>query len=227
VVLLAAIGGAALYELIRWPGFQPQFIDVTGLNIVERNDVLDKAQIDHHSNVWFLDRKAAIARVQTLPYVQTAQIAILPPAHVTIAVTEREPFGCVIAADGTRFLVDRELRVLEADCGRKQQPMFHANNVAAVPAPGSFLKNPPLAGMMSAETALSAKGAVYTLYDTDSYGELFAVRPDGIVVKFGSFNDLEAKQHLVEPILDTVRGRLGSIKAVDVRTPATPVIEYR
>lgn len=226
-VLGAALAAAAAYALLHWPGFQPHYIEVTQLSTVERADVLERAAIDQRANIWLLDRRAAEARIAALPYVRSAHISVSLPARVSIAVTEREPFGCVLTVGGGRFLVDGDLRVLEPDCGRKQQPMFHAREISAVPEPGTFLRSGTLREMIAAETQLGSKGAVYTLYDTDALGELFAVRTDGIVVKFGSADDLDAKQQIIEPILNTVRGRLGSIKAVDVRTPATPVIEYR
>lgn len=227
VVAVLALAGGVIYALLRWPGFQPQFIEVTGLNTVERSDILEKAAIDQRKNIWLLNRPAAEARIRSLPYVQSAHISVVPPARVTIAVVEREPFGCVLTGTGLRFMVDRERRVLEPDCGRKQQPMFSDRELSAVPEPGTFLRSGTLARMMDAQTELAAAGAIYSLYDSDSFGQLFAVRTDGIVVKFGSTDDLEKKQRLVDPILNTVRGRLGSIKAVDLRTPATPVIEYR
>jgi hypothetical protein len=217
----------AAYELIRWPGFHPGYINVTGIKVLDRNDVLEKAAIDRQSNVWFLNREAARKRIETLPYAKTAAISVAPPAAVTIAVTERVPFVCVLAADGTRGLIDDERRLLEPDCGPKQDVIFHLRNLAQLPPAGTFIAAAPLAELVGARQTLEASGASYALYDVDEFGELVGVRSDGIVVKFGSFSDLPAKSRLVEPILTTVHNRLGSIKAVDVRTPATPVIEYR
>jgi cell division septal protein FtsQ len=217
----------AILEGVRWPGFHPGFIQVNGLKATDRNDVLDRAKIDPGRNVWFMDRGAAERRIAALPYVAHAQIDILPPAHVTVAVVERVPYGCVLSNTGARGLIDETGRVLEQDCGAKQQPMFHLPAAAGIPAPGSVVAGKALAEMLRADRELQVAGSRYTLYDEDEFGGLVGIRSDGILVKFGDPTNLAAKQRLVEPILATVRGRLGTVKALDVRMPATPVVEYR
>ena len=58
----------------------------------------------------------------------------------------------------------------------------------------------------------------------DRFGGLQAVDTHGVLLEFGADADLPAKLALVEPIRRSAGGR--PLRAIDLRAPATPVIEF-
>jgi hypothetical protein len=50
---------------------------------------------------------------------------------------------------------------------------------------------------------------------------------DGVAVEFGDESGLDRKERLIAPIYAQVGDRIPLIKAVDLRAPATPVVEFK
>jgi hypothetical protein len=51
--------------------------------------------------------------------------------------------------------------------------------------------------------------------------------PGGIQIRFGDDDDLDRKRRLIAPILAQLGPRLADVRAVDLRAPGTPVVDFR
>jgi cell division septal protein FtsQ len=222
-VLIAAAGFG-----IGWPGFHPQSIDVRGNRIVSRDEILRRAGIDASANIWLQNPRAIAARVETIPYVDTATVHRRPIADVTIVVTERAPYAIVRSGQG-EMLVDRSLRVLapagvDADASL---PVLAAPGGALAAAPGTSLQDPVLIELRTDLDALAAAHIEPVALRIDRYGGLVATLRGGVDVLLGDDDDLEKKLPLVDPILAQIVRKQRRVSAIDLRAPSTPVLVYR
>ena len=217
---LAAWGGVWLAEN---PAFALKRLDVSGLSHVTRAEVVARAAIDPHRNIWLLDVRAIEARLDALPHVRTARVHRRPPATIRLEIAERVPSACVRAGTSAA-LIDADDRVLELGC-HGDVPAYVLDATHAL-APGAFLHDEELTQLEADARALGA-GARFVSFAHDRFGELVATRSDGIAVQFGDEDQLERKQRLVGPILAELGPQAAGVASVDVRTPATPVVEYR
>jgi cell division septal protein FtsQ len=223
---LAVPAGYGGYRLVTAPVFHLKTLTVTGLARVSRSQVFDRAAIDPLDNVWLLDRTAIRRRIEAIPYVASARVHVALPASVWLEVTERTPDGCVRETDGRGYTVDAALRVLEPGCTDPAAIRYIVRAKLGA-QPGTFLRDPELVLLQRDARALAATGDRYRSFEHDSYGDLEATLSDGIDVEFGDDGDLALKQRLIGPILAELGPRANDVRAVDLRAPAAPVVEYR
>jgi len=228
LVVVAAIGG---YVAATWSGFDPSKIAVAGNDAkVPTEQVLAAAAIDPRRNVWLQNTHAASARVEALPYVATARVHRLFPAHVTIVVTERVPWAVVGAYGSThgRVLVDADLRVLSAlaDDAPATLPTIETNRPVALPV-ASFVRDHQVTAMRDDLDALRTAHVDVVDLRYDKYEDLIAKLRDGTIVLLGDDGeDMQKKIGLIGPIRSQLaKGR--PIAAIDLRAPNTPVVRYK
>lgn len=224
-VLAIALGYGG-WALATWPGFHLKTLSVTGLTRVSDRAVIARAALDPNVNVWLLDRAAIERRVAAIPYVATVRVHRRPLANVWIEVTERTPEACVRDRAKRAITVDGDLRVLESGCAPGTALVYEVRGEIAA-APGAFLHDAELARLQRDARALAATGDRFRSLRHDGVGTLEATLHDGIEVRFGDDVDLGVKQRLIGPILAQLGRRAEDVRAVDLRAPATPVVEYR
>lgn len=228
ILIVLAAGAAAVggYYAATWPGFYPKKISVSGNRVVASREILAKAAIAPERNVWLQNAKAAAARIETIPYVETAAVRRSLPANVTIGVSERKPYVRVrIGAD--EFVVDRSMRVLEP-AGDESAELPAIVLSKPVPArPGVWLRESEPLKLQADFERLIVRGIVARAVGFDKYGELVATLRNGITVQFGDDADLEKKAPLVDPILSQIAASRRPVKSLDLRAPSTPVVVYR
>ncbi len=225
-IVLAVVAGYGGYRLVTAPVFRLHALTMTGLSHVTRSEVIARAAIDPLGNVWLLDRSAVAHRIEAIPYVGSVRVHVSLPGNVWLEVAERTPDGCVRERGRRSYTIDAQSRVLERGCATTAGVAYLLR--AALPAePGTFIHDPELALLQADARALAATGDRYRSLAHDSYGDLEATLSDGITIKFGTDGDLSRKQRLIGPILAELGPRANDVRAVDLRAPATPVVEYR
>jgi len=226
IVVLLALAGYAGYLLATWSAFQPKYVAVNGNVHVSADEIRKAAALSMNRNVWLIDKHAAEERVDRLAWVQRAEIHRALPATVTIVVHERVPAACVTAGR-YRYLVDGTAHVLESNCAGWDTVSIAWPQALSEQTPGAVL-DPALVQKLLAENAiLREKGVEAVALGIDRFGGLEARRRDGILIRFGDERGLAQKASLIEPILRSYRGEGSGISAIDVRVPATPVVELR
>lgn len=221
-IALASYGG---YLLVTLPQLRVGAVDIriAGRTLTGR-EVLAAAAVDRHSNVWLLDTAKIERRIEALPYVDRARVRRIPPAELRIAVTEREPAACV--RSGAHVVtIDSSRRVLQAGCARPGALQIRLKE--SLPnAPGSYASGPALAALLADGRILGAAGIAVSAIQHDDFGGVLAVTEAGIRLVLGDDGDLAEKVKLVEPVLAATRaGHV--VRALDLRAPATPIVEYR
>jgi cell division septal protein FtsQ len=220
--VLAVAAGAFV---VAWPGFEPERIEVTGNRIVPRAEILARAAVAGHVNMWLQNTGAMASRVGTIPYVAAVAVYRLPPATVAIAVKERTAFA-IVRSDDRAVLVDRDLRVLQVAPDDSPLPQFVLKPGIAL-EPGRFLTEPAAIAMRDDYDAMIAARVVAVQLSFDKFGGLVATVRGGVRILLGDDADLSKKLALVDPILAQVVRKQRHVAAVDLRAPATPVLVFR
>jgi cell division protein FtsQ len=100
VILLAGVGAAA--GAARWVTTSPRFavaaVEVRGASRVPETRILAAAGIVPGANLWTLDARQVVSRVEALPEIRRADLVRELPNRVRIVVEERRPFTLVHAA---------------------------------------------------------------------------------------------------------------------------------
>jgi hypothetical protein len=226
--MLAAVLVAAGAWLARAPWFRIAHVSVN-LPLeapVSRESVLAAAAIVPGANVWLIDPAAAVRRIEAIPYVQAAQLrrTQFPQPAVELDVTLRRPTACVRTAAGT-VSIDATARVLQTDCVLAAAAWIDAG-AATVPPPGGTIADPDLSRLLADAATLAGAGLSIRSVGRDRWGGLEAVDVTGLILRFGSDDDLARKAALVEPVRAGI-GRSRPIKAIDLRAPETPTVEFR
>ena len=222
---LLAWGGAWLAQS-SWFRVTRVAIDVPLASPVSRDAVRAAAGISRNTNVWFIDTRGAARRIEAIPYVDAASIhrGQFPKPFVELAITVRRPSACV-RGGGVDVTIDATARVLQAECATALLPRIDAGQ-AALPAPGATLADPEVGRLLADAKTLSDANLAVRRLGRDRWGGLQAVDVTGIVIQFGADGDLEKKAALVEPVRKGV-GPKRRIRAIDLRAPGTPIVEFR
>jgi cell division protein FtsQ len=114
IAAIVAVVAVVLLGALRWVTTSPRFavtaVDVRGASRVPVARILAAAAIAPGANVWTIDTRAAIARIEAMPEVRRADVIRELPNAVTIVVEERRPFTLVHA--GRLHWMDEDGRVL-------------------------------------------------------------------------------------------------------------------
>lgn len=222
-IALAVLG----YLAVTWDGFKVKGIEVTGARSpVSASDVLAAAAIDPARNIWLMHRASIAQRVEQIPLVETADVQRVWPNRVRIDVTLRRPAFRLQTAQRTLTL-DAQLRVLRvATAADAALPLLQDLDLTA-PAPGSFVTAATPRALRDDDDALVAAGIRPIRLWHDRYAGLSVALHDGILIEFGEEEDLPKKIALIDPMLAHVADRLSTVRALDVRAPNAPVIEYK
>ena len=224
LIVLVIVGlGIGAYYAAQWPGFHPRHVVVRGMNVVSKDEVLQRAALDPQRNIWLQNTGAAAARIASLPYVNTVQIRRRLPADVIISVQERKPFA--IVTDGAaRVLIDDQAHVLQLDPPQTDLPLLHAKFANA--SVGKQLTSSQVLQLTRDCKALLHASVPVTYLNLDGVGNLNAKLSSGVIVEFGDDGDIAHKARIINPVLAQVPQNGRKVRALDLRAPKTPVVVF-
>jgi hypothetical protein len=230
--ILGVLGACVLVAAGVWFMRAPQFrvtrvgIDVPLGSPVSAADVRAAAAIGADANVWLLWPPAIARRIEALPYVDRASVhrGQFPAPFVELGVSMRRATSCLDTGNG-EVTLDATARVLQSGCASPRLPRLVATG-AALPAPGVVVSASAVQRLLADATTLADAGLSMRSLGWDRWGGLEGVDASGVVLRLGEDDDLAAKAALVGP----VRAGIGSkrpLRAIDLRAPRTPTVEFR
>jgi hypothetical protein len=226
--LAALVLLAAGVWLAQAPWFRIARLDVSVPlgSPVSRDDVRAAAQIRLGSNLWLLHPGHIARAIEAIPYVDTASVGRtqFPQPAVDITITVRRPTACVRSRDGV-VTIDAAWRVLQTGCALRAAARIDAR-AATVPAPGGTIVDPDLAHLLADAKLLADANLDVRSLGRDAWGGLVAVDATGVTLQFGDDADLARKAALVMPVRAGV-GSGRSVRAIDLRAPQTPIVDFR
>lgn len=130
----ARVSGYApdLQKLARAAGFGIDQITLKGHVFSFDRDIFDALDLANVRNFTALDTAAVKARIERLPWIETAELSRVYPGRLDIRVTERKPYALWTRAD-RHYLIDKTGRVLAAVSGDAlpDLPRFAGEGAAA------------------------------------------------------------------------------------------------
>lgn len=227
-IALAVLTGWGAFALAQSPWFRIARvgIDLPIASPVSREEVRRAAAIAPDANLWLLRTHAIARRLEAIPYVDTASVhrGQFPQPFVEIGVTVRRPSGCV--RTGERIVtIDRTARVLQNGCADAQLARLDAG-AAHVPQPGGTIGDPAVGRLLADVKVLADANLTVRRIGRDRWGGLEAVDVTGVTLRFGEDDDLAKKAALVEPVR-TGLGTHRAVRAIDLRAPGAPTVEFR
>jgi cell division protein FtsQ len=220
---LGAVAAAALAWALTYSSvLDIDHVEIPGLAQSSAEAVRQAAGIDIGAPIVYLDSESASARVEALPWVESARLHRSLPGTVRIDVVERRPVVAAPTPDGAWRLLDVEGHAI-ADV--PAPPLGVLALLGPVPPPeiGAAADEPERAAI-DAATMLPRQlrervGAV--AWSEDGTVEL-RLAPTG-VVRLGLPTDLPAKYLSALAVLDEL-GPAATIGVLDVRAPRAPVL---
>ena len=110
-VRLATSMSPALQRGLSFAGFGIDQVSVTGQTYTADKDIFDAIDLTNVASFLDLDSGAVRARIERLPWVETAELSRVFPGELVVRITERSPFALWRRGDRD-FLIDRTGRVL-------------------------------------------------------------------------------------------------------------------
>ena len=227
-IAIAVLGAWGGYALAQSPWFRIARvgIDVPLSSPVSRGQVAAAAAIAPASNVWLLRSHAIAQRIEAIPYVDRATVhrGQFPQPFVELGITVRRPSACV-RGGGREVTIDAASRVLQDGCALPSVARIDAGG-GRLPQPGATILDPDVARLLADARILAAADLGLRSLGRDRWGGLQAVDLSGVTLRFGDDADLAAKAALVGPVRSGV-GTSRPLRAIDLRAPGTPVVEFR
>lgn len=195
-------------------------VQVTGLERLEPEDVVEAAALPLGTSTLRLRLRAAEQRVADLPLVASVSARRVDPLTVRIEVVERVPVLTVAGRDG-EVLVDRDGMVM-VEGGLPSLPVIEIPGRA--PATGEHVEeHPALDNAHRAWRGLSGPlRAEVVRYVAESADELRLELRSGVWVNLGRAERLDEKVRALGAVLADVGDT--PVREIDVRAPSAPVL---
>lgn len=109
-------GTPELERLARFAGFGIDQVALEGHRMSFDGEIFDAMDLGNVRTFAALDSAAVKARIERLPWIDTAELSRVYPGRLEVRVTERTPYALWSRAD-RRYLIDKTGRVLAAVSG--------------------------------------------------------------------------------------------------------------
>jgi cell division protein FtsQ len=218
---LGIAGGIALLGswLMASPRFAIASVEVTGQSRLSREDIEGAAGIAPGSNIFALDTRDVVARVEALPLVRRAAVIRDLPNRVAIVVEERRPFTLVNA--GKLHWIDEE----GVDLGAEARPValgapvisgLFSDDLGAGRAPAGERTAAGLALLRLLQGSDSGLGQAISEIDMSRAEGPVLYTVEGIEVRIG-MEDWETRLGRLLGVLAQLRASGDAVTSIDLR----------
>jgi cell division protein FtsQ len=225
VVAVAALVVAGVFVL-HTPWFGAKVVRITGSHPNTSDAaIVTAAGLLHHPPLVSVDPGPVAARVESLPFIASAQVTRHWPDAVTIAVTERKPVVAMAGPATAWSTLDGNGRTLAVTPGRPVLPVLivvaTSGPVPAAPigrtiAPAA---EPGLAVVRSLPPAFAGQVVSVTVAADQTVSLALT---SGLVVLLGTVSDLTAKYEDVAAVI--AGAKLIGVHTIDVTVPESPTV---
>ncbi|HEY6426804.1 MAG TPA: FtsQ-type POTRA domain-containing protein [Acidimicrobiales bacterium] len=224
-IVVAGVFGALVivagWFALHSPLFSARALTVTGNVHESAAQVLAQGGLTGHPALLDVNAGAVAARVEQLPWVQSAAVHVSWPDGVHVVVTEETPRLAVSEPGGRWATLSADGRVLSVTAARP--PGLLLLTVPAAPgAAGTQLSVRDVAGLRVASTLPISFGAQVTAVTVEPQGWVQLAMTTPLLVDIGSASQLGAKYEDVSSILAAATLHNGDV--IDVSVPDAPTV---
>ena len=225
--VLAACALVALgIFLLHTPWFEAKVVTVVGTHPNTSDLAIESAAgLLHHPPLISVDPGTTAAKVESLPFVASAQVKRHWPDAVTITVTERKPVATMAGPASAWSTLDGAGRTLAVTPARPNVPSLVVQVHAGTLTPGrvgSTVAPPAAPGLRVARTLPPAFAGQVTSITVAVDGPVALGLNSGLVVLMGTGSDLPAKYEDIAAII--ANAPLHGAHTIDVTVPQSPTV---
>jgi cell division protein FtsQ len=219
LLVLVAIGWAAAFS----PLLKIDSIEVSGARHTERGVVKDAAGVSDADNLLLVSTSDIEARIEELPWVESASVTRKLPGTIKVKVIEREP-AIVLSIGAATWTLDKSGRVLEAGTVSDELAILGGVDVSDI-EPGSTLSEPEVQSALKTWRGLppGLRREVRALF-APTVERISLTLADGTIVRYGAAENIRAKNRVLSAVLDRLRSSGRTAAYIDVRVPTSPAI---
>ncbi len=215
------------WALLHTPPFSARVVTVTGSHPhTTTAAIVAAAGLEHAPPLVSVNTGAVAAKVETLPFIATAQVGRHWPDGLTIAVTERVPAVAMAGPRTAWTVLDGAGRALEVLPTQPAGVLVLVVHTAAgsLPPPGigATLPSDARPGLVVGRSLPPAFSAQVVSVTTAPDGTMDLALNSGITVHLGTNSDLAAKYEDVAAII--AHGSLQGKTTIDVSVPQSPIV---
>lgn len=219
--------GALAVGLLHTPFFEAKVVRVTGDHPnTPTAAILRAAGLVGHPPLISVDPGPAAARVETLPFMASAQVTRDWPDGVTVHVTERIPVVTMAGPAPAWSTLDGHGRTLAVTPGRPALPVLIVHTSTGAPVPpapvGGTVAPAADPGLAVARTLPPAFAGQVVSVTVAADGTVSLALNSGLTVLLGTVSDLRAKYEDVAAII--AHASLRGAHTIDVRVPESPTV---
>lgn len=225
IVALVALG---IVIVAVWGAFWSPLLDVRRVQVIGARhtdvaDVRDVAGLDDGQNLLLVSTGEVAARVESLPWVDEADVQRRLPGTVRVKIEERRAEMVVTVAAGT-WTIDGSGHVLEEGATSKRLPTL-TGAVIPAPEPGESLRSPEIRAGLAVWTSLpkKIKERVASVV-APSRARVALILSDGTMVRYGGADRLRAKNEVLVVLLRRLDAEGRSATYIDISVPASPAV---
>jgi len=212
--------------LLHTPWFGAKVVTVKGSHPNTSDLAIETAAgLLHRPPLVSVDPGATAARVETLPFIASAQVTRRWPDGVTITVTERRPVVTMAGPTASWSTLDGFGRTLAVAPARPGLTVLivHASTGPVPPAPvGGTVSAAAAAGLLVARTLPPAFAGQVISVTVAADSTVSLALTSGLVVLLGTGSDLPAKYEDVAAII--ANAPLRGAHTIDVTVPQSPTV---
>ncbi len=213
--------------LLHTPVFEAKVVSVTGDHPnTPTSAILQAAGLDGHPPLVSVDPGPAAARVESLPFIASAQVTRHWPDGVTVHVSERVPVVTMAGPASSWSTLDGHGRTLALTPGRPVLPVLVVHGPTDAPVPpapiGATVAPAADPGLAVARTLPPAFAGQVESVTVASDGTVSLALSSGLQVLLGTVTDLPAKYEDVAAIL--AHAPLQGARTIDVTVPQSPTV---
>ncbi|MCI0346199.1 MAG: FtsQ-type POTRA domain-containing protein [Chloroflexi bacterium] len=215
-VAVLATGG---WMLARSSLFALERIDVVGIKVLSRTEVVAASGLRPGANMLSLDMAAVEARVAKLPLIRTVDVSKPEPSRIRIAVTERTPAFVLETIDGL-WSLDAEAVVLGTVGADRTVPLIRSLATPEVRA-GDHIDSPAVTDALQLWRLLpsSLRGGAPVIAVTAG---VFTVTRAELTIHFGPIDRIEQKIEALKLVVERAHAARERLRSIDVRSPDRP-----
>ncbi|MDX9871669.1 MAG: FtsQ-type POTRA domain-containing protein [Clostridia bacterium] len=221
----------AAYFFLNSAYFSVVHFEVSGSFLLPAEEVLNLSGLNPGANIFKLDTREAVTKIETHPYIKKAAITRKLPQTLLINVEERFARAFVLGK-GEFLIVDPEGIILEKTTELKERtyPIISGVSLKEGPLPGENILTPGLKAALALVDILDEKFL-------SNVSEIVAATPEsmilktkqGVQIRFGPPEDLERKISLIRELLFDHGTIINdqTVEYIDLRYDTAPVIKRK
>ena len=227
--LLVGVASLLLAVALVWVMFWSPLLRVRDLKLsdAQRTTLREIEEVtgllDGDQNLLLMSTGGVESDIETLPWVESAEVDRTLPGTVKVRLVEREP-ALVLSLGAARWTIDIDGNVLATGEAEEGLPVLAGVQVDEL-EPGIQLRTEEAVGALRAFRGLprNVRRQVAAVFAPTIERISFALE-GGTVIRFGAAEQLDAKNEVLRALFEDLGSDGGGVAYIDVRVPTSPAV---